>query len=406
MTLFKISSVKYSDSPNIDAFGRLRVSQLTTQFDGKQIHDALPLFYETETSGTGASAHSTTNAESTLTTAANADRAIMQTKQRFNYSSGKSALGIMTFRNFNPETNVAKRVGYFNSSTAAPYTASRDGFYLETDDTDVSFVVAKNGTENTIARTSWNIDVMDGTGVSGVDLDMQNEDGNLIWWFQYEWLGVGAITMGFVMNSQFYPAHRIDHIGGDGVYMSSPNHSLRYEIMQSGAGSGTLRAICSTFSTEGTVDQIGKDGGISDDGTHLNANNTANWYYAIGLQLNVNKLDTLVDVLGAELKSDTNDDFEWRVCVNPTYAGTVTYNTITDYSVNYGLGATANTVSAFGHILKAGYGVQASLREFDLKTAIRLGASLDGTSDEIVLAVKPHTSNLDIHRAMNWRELT
>ena len=41
-----------------------------------------------------------------------------------------------------------------------------------------------------------------------------------------------------------------------------------------------------------------------------------------------------------------------------------------------------------------------------LETAIRLGAKIDGTRDVIAVIVKPLTSNLDIHRAMNWRELS
>ena len=89
-----------------------------------------------------------------------------------------------------------------------------------------------------------------------------------------------------------------------------------------------------------------------------------------------------------------------------TNSSTLTYNSITNYAVEYALGATANTVSAFGSILNGGYGIQATAKDFNLKTALRLGAKIDGTQDEIIVCVKPHTSNLDIHRAINWRELS
>lgn len=405
MTLFKKAAVYYDDTPNLDAFGRLRVSQLSTQFDGKQIHDALPLFYETDTAGSGSAAHSTTNAESTLTTSANNDHVIMQTKQRFNYRSGKSALGMMTFRNFDNETNIVKRVGYFNSSTASPYSADIDGLYFQSSGDIISFVVSKTGTATTIPQSSWNVDKLDGTGESAVNLQLGTEDGNLLLWYNYEWLGVGAVTFGFVYNNEFIIAHREDFILSDGVYMSSPNHSLRYEIRQTGAGSGTLRSMCSTFNTEGALNDIGKDGGASDDGTHLDANSTSVWYVAIAARLSTTRPDTLVDILGATLKSDTNDGFEYRVVLNPTYDSTLTYNTIDNYAIEYALGATANAVTDMGTILKAGYGIQDNKVDFDLKTALRLGVTLDGTVDEIVVVVKPHTSNLDVHRAINWREL-
>ena len=406
MSYFEKARVSYDDTFNIDAFGRLRVSQLTTQFDGKQLHDALPLYYDVEEIGTGSASHSTTDAESTFTTSANSDAVVMQTKQRFNYMTGKSALGMQTFRNFNHETNVTKRVGYFNSNTSTPFDSSKDGFWIETDGTNIQFVISKGGTANTITQSNWNIDKVDGTGVSGVDLDLGTETGNLLLWWQFEWLGVGAVTFGFVSNNIFIPCHREDHILLDGIYMESPNHSLRAEIRQTGAGSGTFRYICSTFNTEGSIDVIGKDGGITDDSTHLNANNVNSWYVAIAIRLSSSKFDTLVDVLSSSLKSNTNDDFEYRVCFNPTYSGTLTYNSITNYAVEYALGATANTVSAFGSILNGGYGIQATAKDFNLKTALRLGAKIDGTQDEIIVCVKPHTSNLDIHRAINWRELS
>ena len=92
--------------------------------------------------------------------------------------------------------------------------------------------------------------------------------------------------------------------------------------------------------------------------------------------------------------------------MNPTYSGTVTYNAVTNYSCEYGLGATANTIATFGTILKAGYLEANTAANLNLGTALKLGSNIDGTQDEIVVIVLPHGSNLDVHRAINWRELT
>jgi len=167
MSIFNNIKTSYDDTFNIDAFGRLRVSQLTTQFDGKQLHDALPLYYDVEEIGTGTAVHSTTNAESTLSTSASSDAVIIQTKQRFNYMTGKSALGFMTFRNFNLQTSIIKRVGYFNSNNSTPFNSDLDGFYLESNalTSTIDFVIAKGGTKNTINQSDWNMDKMDGTAL-------------------------------------------------------------------------------------------------------------------------------------------------------------------------------------------------------------------------------------------------
>jgi len=395
-------NIAWQDTPNVDAFGRARVSQVTTQFDAKQLHDALPLFIDKETIGTGSSSHNTTTAQSDMTTAATSDAAILQTKQRFHYQSGKSQLLFWTFNNFDYETNVTKRVGYFSANKTTPFNSTHDGFFLESGDGSITIKVYRSGTlVSEVARDSWT-DSLDGTGTSGVTHDF---DLNTILCADYEWLGVGRIRFCIVKDGAIIPFHTLDYTDSTSVYMSSPNQPMRWEIRQTGAGSGTFNVICSSVASEGSINIIGKDGAISDDRTHLNANNTSKWYYAIGIRLNNAKFDTMVDLVDVGLKSNTNDSYEWRLCMNPTYASTVTYNTITNYAVEYGLGVTANTVSAYGTILAAGYGVKHSLNKIDLNTAIRIGATIDHTADELVLIVKPHSSNLDIHRAINWREL-
>ena len=389
---------------NFDAFGRLRTSSIHGQADLKQIHDELPLFYDIEEIATGTATYQNSTSETQLETAASGDATIMQTKQRFNYSSGKSALIYITFREFDTESNVIKRVGYFNSNTSSPYSAGLDGLLLENFKGTINLVIAKSSVTK-IAQSSWD-DPLDGTGASGVDLELGTESGNYIFWIDYEWLGVGNVRFGFIKNGTYYVAHQVDHILSDGVYMQTPNHSIRAEIRQTGAGSGTFRLICATFNVENGEDTLGKNGGISDNGTHLDANSTSSWYYAIGIRLGSTKLDTLVEILDSVLKSDTNDSYEYRICFNPTYASTVTYTAITNSSVEYGLGVTANTVSSPGYIIKAGYGDQNASNNISVDSALKLGSNIDGTADEIVVIVRPHTSNLDIHRAINWKEVS
>jgi len=82
-----------------DAFGRLRVSEPFTVFDGKQINDNLPLFWDDqEVSGSGTSStYSMANARSRLAVSAStAGKRVRQTFMRFNYQPGKSQLVFMT----------------------------------------------------------------------------------------------------------------------------------------------------------------------------------------------------------------------------------------------------------------------------------------------------------------------
>ena len=241
----------------------------------------------------------------------------MQTKQRYNYSSGKSSVIYITFRNFDSETNIDKRIGYFNTSTTGAFTASRDGLFLENLNGVISFVIAKNGTQTKLAQADWD-DSMDGTGASGIDLDLSNDGGNLILFMDYEWLGVGEVRFGFIKDGAYYLASSIDHIMLDGVYMSSPNHSIRAEIRQDGVGSGTFRLICATYNVENGDDMLGKILSENYGSNNLNANSSGTRYAVMGIRLKTANIDTLVDVLNYTFLNTTNDNILWEAYINPT----------------------------------------------------------------------------------------
>lgn len=401
MSYIEDVNIQWQDTGNIDAFGRARVSELTTQFDAKQIYDNLPLFIDTVTNGTGLSTHSTVEARSQLTTVLVGDYVISQTKQRFNYQSGKSQLIFMTCNNFESETNVTKRIGYFSSSSVSPYTASLDGLFIESG-TNVSINIYKTGTltEQT-NQSNWNLDRLDGNGKSGINIDWSK---NIIFVVDFEWLGVGRVRWGVVVNGLIVYFHESNHANlTTGVYMSSPNQPLRWEIRQTGAGSGTFNYICASVNSEGSINKLGKILSVNNGTTHINANNTSSTYILHAIRLNSTNLDTLVDVLSFNSLSATNDAFLWSVVLNPSITGALTYNTITTSSLQHAIGST-QTITG-GTVLDSGY---ISAQSGDSKTidnAIRLGATIGGVSDVLTFCVRPLTSNLDVYGSVSWREL-
>lgn len=65
-----------------DAFGRQRVSQVTTLLDVKHPNDKLPSIVDEELNGTATSVHSSANASVDMDTSADLDYVIRQTFQR------------------------------------------------------------------------------------------------------------------------------------------------------------------------------------------------------------------------------------------------------------------------------------------------------------------------------------
>ena len=234
-----------------DAFGRLRVSEPYTLFDSQNRFQIDPQF-DTSTSGSATATHLSN--ESTVAmnvTTTSGDEVIRQTKRVFPYQPGKSLLALMTFVMAPTQTNLRQRVGYFGAN---------DGLYLEQNDTDVRFVLRKSTSGSVddteyVTQANWNVDKFDGTGPSGITLDLTKAQ---ILFFDIEWLGVGDVRCGFYSQGKPVIAHIFQNENvKDKVYMKTAILPVRYEITATGALSSgaTLRQICSTVASEGGYQQ-------------------------------------------------------------------------------------------------------------------------------------------------------
>jgi len=171
------------------------------------------------------------------------------------YFSGKSQEVEITFDNFGLQAGVIKRIGYFSTSAVAPYTATPDGFYLENDGTTYRLVVWNNGVP--ILNLDWTLWI----GYSKI----QNYNWNnfTIIAFDYLWLGGSDLKFYIQLPSgTFELIHTYEHAGNaTGTFTKSPNQPLRYEI-RSTSGLGSVKAVCSQVSTEGSLEESGESIGL------------------------------------------------------------------------------------------------------------------------------------------------
>jgi len=403
MTYF--NAIRYADSGSLDAFARLRTSFPFTIFDSKQLNDKAPLFWDEVTSGgSETSTHSVTDAATTMAVVNNGEYVIRQTRNRFNYQPGKSQLIIMTGV-MSTQASVTKRIGYFNSSIVAPYTADFDGVYFENDGTDVSINTAKNGTIDKITQGSWNVDKMDGNGPSKITIDWSKAQ---IFFIDFEWLGVGRVRFGLYVNGLPYYVHTDNHANFvTSVYMSSPNHSIRYEIRSTG-GSGSLMHICSTVQSEGGLDQNGLvfSAGHTNTSSLTTANDT-NVYALVGIRLKTTHFGSTVIPKRVSIAISSASDFRWGLYLNPTVGGTFTYADITNSSVQQATGsANTNTVTG-GTQLEMGFvSTKSDFIDIALDNAVRIGATIAGTPDSLVLCASRITGTTETMRgSIIYRDL-
>lgn len=394
--------VRYSDSLGLDSFGRLRTSAPFTIFDSKQIHSDQPLFWDDqETSGSGTSStHSTATASTTMAVSADtAGTRVRQTFQRFNYQPGKSQLVLMTANISQLVEGVTTRVGYFDDN---------NGLFFEADGTSL-YVVRRTKTsgsvvDNAVSSASWNVDKMDGSGKSGVAIDPTKTQ---ILFIDFEWLGVGRVRMGFVVNGQYHVCHEFRNANTlSVVYMSTPNLPLRYEISNDGTGpAASLMHICGTVISEGGRNRNGVL--RHTDSGSVASLQSGSTYALLGIRLKSTNVDAMVELESLSLlASVANNSAHWELLFNPTVSGTFTYSDVSDSTVQVAVGTVSNTVTSSGTEIDGGYFSTAFPPTPTTPNALRLGSAIDGTVDEIIVAVKPVTNNITVQASLTWRELS
>lgn len=398
------STIQAADSPSIDAFGRWRVSQPQTLFDSKQLYDNQPLFWDdAETAGSGTSStHSANTASTTIgVSATTTGTRVRQTFQSFNYQPGKSQQVLMTFvlDKTGGGAGITRRVGQFNAN---------NGIFLEDSAGTYKFVIrtytgGSASDANSATQSNWNLDKLDGTGTSGINIDFTKAQ---ILIFDYEWLGVGRVRVGFVIDGKIYYAHEFLNANSySSVYMSTPNLPLRYEISNDGTGAAsTLETICTTVISEGGSQELGilrhKDSGS------ISSLSTGTTYAVLGIRLKSGYIGADISLQNISMISTTtNDQLHWELKLNPTVAGTFTYADETNSAIQTATGAATNTVTG-GTNIDGGYLSTALPVTISVPNARKLGASIAGTVDTIVLCARPITNNITIQASMTWREIS
>ena len=246
------------DSPAIDAFGRLRVSQPSYVFDSQNQYDTQPLLFNVAVTNSGSITHlpNESTVQLNLNTASG-NKIVRQTKQYFRYQPGKSTLILLTGVLGTSKTNLRRRIGYFDGNNGMFFEQIAPG-----EGTTGLRIVIRTSTSGSPVDTaedqnSWNIDKMNGSGPSGIDLEM---DKGQIFLIDFEWLGVGRVRFGFVIDGLIYYCHQVLNTNFlSTVYATTANLPVRCEMENLGttATSSTMKSICNSVSSEGGYDKVG-----------------------------------------------------------------------------------------------------------------------------------------------------
>ena len=389
-----------------DAFGRLRVSNPFTLFDSQhryQINDK----WNYVTSGGAATVYDTNGSLVNLNTnLASGSQVVAETKRVMPYQPGKSLLIYSTFTMTNVQENQRQRVGYFGA---------QNGIYFEMDGTTANFVLRSYITggvqETRKSKGTWNVDNLDGTGPSGYNLS--NFNNSMIFYIDIEWLGVGDVRVGFVLNGQYVHCHTFKHtpVGGNpisGTYMTTACLPLRYEITNTGTvtASGNLKQICNSVISEAGYEGFSRRYNVDLGTNSKRLVDDDVLYPIISLRLASGRLDSVIVPSNLNAIVTSNQDVQYRIVLNPTLQSGTSWVTHYNGNVQYDLSSTGilsgtGTNVIGGYINKAGSLDITTINEFNFQ----IGRTINGVSDVFTLAMAAPTANTDILADLSWFEI-
>jgi hypothetical protein len=396
-----------------DAFGRQRISTPLTLFDSSHRYRDNNL-WNSLVVGTGSTVGFVTSQGlvNIGIGTTNGCSVVRETTKVFSYQPGKSLQVLNTFIMNPAKENLRQRVGYFGAD---------NGMYLELDGSNLYFVertyVPGITTETRVSQENWNIDTMLGADYlnpSGVTLDISKAQ---IMWIDIEWLGLGTVRLGFVINGKFIHCHSFHHANLiNTTYITTASLPLRCEIFNTGitTTSSTLKQVCSTVISEGGYELRGLQQAAGTPITTPVDLATAGTYYtvlSIRLKKTPNRLDAIVILTALSILGVTNNsNYNWQIRASGTSNGGTWIDAGGDSAVEYKIDGGTFTG---GRVLASGYlngSAQGSTPVDILKEALfKFQLERDGLTEtpyELSLVASSNVDGADIHASMDWEEIS
>jgi hypothetical protein len=372
---------------NVDAFGRVRVSAPYTIFDSQNRY-AIDNQFDTSTATGGSTTYLPNESSVRMdVTTSSGSEVVRQTYRCMPYQPGKGLLCLATFVMNTAKTGLRQRVGYFGT---------QNGVFIQQADSTVSFVLRSyiSGSVSdarAVNQADWNGDKLNGTGDSGYTLDLTKAQ---ILWMDFEWLGVGSVRCGFIIDGNYIVCHTFENANDiTSVYMTTAILPVRYEITNTAAtaSASSMKQICSSVVSEGGYEQTSIEHVARRTTTKTSISTT--FLPLVSIRLASTALNAVVlPVKFNVMPTSTGDDFEVILAKNSTGLTGASWAAVaSDANVEQDTSATAMTVGTIVDIQyvkstnqSSGTINQPAVYNWDLQ----LGSSLTGTSDIYTLGIR------------------
>jgi len=409
-----------------DGFNRLNIAEPVSLFDYK-VSGSLNTNLWTQELGVGGTVEYVELDSSIDITAPAGQTVINQTYQYIPYQPGKVSEVLVTgvlVQDDPPVTDCAYRLGSFDSNvqkTTGLPDRGGDGHFFEF--TDSTLYVVQRASNNTapdfqtdtkVAKSSWNVDKLDGTGSSGITKTaLEIAQGANIYAIIREWLGVGSVAMAVAIGGVLVVVHKFSNeFVNTSTYMKTATLPIRYEVdNSSGVSTASLKQICCNVNSIGGY-------------TPKSLNNS---FYELNVLISV--IGTNYVLFALQLNSDYNrytikpksfsffsnafnagDSALLSLILDPTISnGTISYSpinsvdsSIKNSAINIGTISTGNPTVTGGTLVYRDF-VNRQTISLDIEGVLQLPltSNLDGTSRTLVFAINPLPGSINSPQTVN-----
>lgn len=346
------SSFGIADGANLDAFSRLRVSDPVTLFSSQCQYDADPLLFETGATGTGsAGSHSANTRMVALACTAGTGTSFIQSYEYVPYQAGKSQLIFVTGLLDTGVAAVTVDVGLFDAS---------NGLFLRQNGASGLQLVRRTSTSGSVVNTtvdqsSWNLDKLDGTGASGITLDVTKV---FILVIDAQFLGMGRVRVGFDIGGTIVYVHEFRNANVLTVpYLQTL--SLPVQMLVTATASGSTKTAyfkCASVSSEGGLSTDLAYDFATPQQTVLAASGSQTHILSLRPRTTFNSITnrsrivlTTVSILAGA------NPVRWDLCIGSTFSAGPTYGNVNATHSASEYSSAVGTLSGAGLVVASGY---------------------------------------------------
>lgn len=391
------AEISLADGPQLDSFGRLRVSNPFIRFDASfTIDDKAFLFSDETASGGTVTRDGTAGTMEISASSANGSRALRQTREYIKYIPGISPLIKIAGKFGTGRANAKQRVGLFDDD---------NGLFFEEENGTVRVVIRSNTSgsvvEDPVDQSLWNMDKLDGTGESGITLDLSKIQ---IFLIDFQWLSAGRVRFGFVIAGKLYYVHEFYHANIDTEkYMQTASLPLRAEVINSAATSGTttFHLFCLSYIQEGVLRGPTRLS-VATRGTSIRQIVNSEYRPIVSIRLQSGKAASIIPKAISYLVTSADPSY-LELRINPTLSNGTNWQDVPGSNLaqfDIGSADVAN-----GDVIWADYVYQRVTSNIDLDTVLqRIGVEYDGTRDILSLVAISLNNNANAYGAIKFEE--